>query len=164
MQLNIGNYSEMGGFIETFSNGAFDKSLLEKNQKCLWNHELSMPIGSVKAGTLRFNDDPIGLNYDDDLPNNTWGNDAYESVKRGDVDGSSFGFIVKDSHWETVLKDGKEIDKRIITEAELLEVSPCTFPAYSSSEISCRSKMIDKRNKTKNKERRLKILLELEEI
>nr|DAE10098.1 MAG TPA: head maturation protease [Siphoviridae sp. ctGuJ10] len=156
-----------GGFYESFAQGAFDKSLLEKNQKCLWNHDVSMPLGSVKSGTLRFNDDTIGLNYDDDLPNNTWGNDAYESVKRGDVDGSSFGFIVKDSRWEVIEKDGKEYDKRIITEAELIEVSPCTFPAYDSSEINCRSHehvINERKNKRSERERRLKLLLELEEI
>lgn len=155
-----------GGFIETFAEGAFDKSLLEKNQKCLWNHDVSMPLGSVKSGTLRFNDDKIGLNYDNDLPNNTWGNDAYESVKRGDVDGSSFGFRVIDSRWESVTKDGKEIDKRVITEAQLIEVSPCTFPAYDSSEINCRSHELvinERKNKLSERERRLKILLELEE-
>ena len=29
--------------------------------------------------------------------------------------------------------------KRSIIKAELLEVSPCTFPAYDSSQINCRS-------------------------
>ncbi len=29
--------------------------------------------------------------------------------------------------------------KRSIVKAELMEVSPCTFPAYDSSQINCRS-------------------------
>ncbi|MCB5640427.1 HK97 family phage prohead protease, partial [Erysipelatoclostridium ramosum] len=68
--------------------------------KALWNHDTSRPLGSTKTDTLRFNmGDTTGLNYDIDLPNNTWGNDVRESVKRGDVDGSSFGFICLEDKW-----------------------------------------------------------------
>lgn len=126
-------------FLEEFAQGAFDESIQSRVVKALWNHQISYPLGSTRSQTLRFNEDPEGLNYDVDLPGNTWGNDAYESVKRGDVDGSSFGFITKDEKWSVIDYEGKMIDKRTITRAELIEVSPCTFPAYDSSEINCRS-------------------------
>lgn len=126
-------------FLEEVSSGAFDKSLQSRSQKALWNHDSSKPLGSVSADTLRFNMDMSGLNYDIDLPNNTYGNDAFESVQRGDVDGSSFGFICLNDVWSKVQHEGREVYKRSIVEAELFEVSPCTFPAYESSEMSCRS-------------------------
>ena len=62
-----------------------------------------------------------------------------ESVKRGDVDGSSFGFICLEDKWSKVQHEGEEMYKRSVVKAELLEVSPCTFPAYDSSQINCRS-------------------------
>lgn len=127
-------------WIEEFSPGAFDESLATRSQKALWNHDTSKPLGSCKADTLRFNPDTTGLNYDVDVPNNTWGNDAYESVQRGDVDGSSFGFRCIQDAWSRVTHEGKEMLKRSIVKAEIYEVSPCTFPAYGDSEISCRSK------------------------
>lgn len=126
-------------FLEEIASGAFDESLKEKKQKALWNHDTSKPLGSVKSGTLRFNSNTEGLNYDIDIPNNSWGNDAYESVQRGDVDGSSFGFICLENKWSKVIHEGEEIYKRSIMKADIYEVSPCTFPAYESSEISCRS-------------------------
>lgn len=126
-------------FLEEISSGAFDESLKERNQKALWNHDSSKPLGSVKSGTLRFNSSNEGLNYDIDVPNNSWGNDVYESVQRGDVDGSSFGFVCLENKWSKVIHEGEEIYKRSIIKASLFEVSPCTFPAYESSEISCRS-------------------------
>lgn len=126
-------------FLEEISAGAFDKSLQNRNQKALWNHDTSKPLGSVASGTLRFNSDTSGLNYDVDLPNTSYGNDVYESVQRGDVDGSSFGFICIDNVWSKVQYEGREIYKRSIIEANLIEVSPCTFPAYDSSQISVRS-------------------------
>lgn len=156
-----------GGFLETFAQGAFDESIAERNQKCLWNHNVSMPLGSVKSGTLRFNDDAAGLNYDNDLPNNSWGDDALESVKRGDVDGSSFGFKVLDSKWDRIEYEGKEVDRRTIIKAKLVEVSPCTFPAYDSSEINCRSHELiieERKSVADDRIKKLKLELELEEI
>lgn len=55
------------------------------------------------------------------------------------MDGSSFGFICQEDRWSKVEHEGEQIYKRSVVKAELLEVSPCTFPAYDSSEISCRS-------------------------
>jgi|AntDeeMinimDraft_6_1070357.scaffolds.fasta_scaffold04826_3 HK97 family phage prohead protease len=138
-------------FVEEFAAGAFDKSLKERNQKALWNHKSELPLGSVKSGTLRFNSDSTGLNYDIDLPNNSWGDDALESIKRGDVDGSSFAFTVIDDKWSEVEIEGRTILKRTVLEAEINEVSPCTFPAYSSSEIKMRSLKDYKNEKEKRK-------------
>jgi uncharacterized protein len=146
-------------WLEEIASGAFDKSIQQKNQKALWNHDSSKPLGSVAAGTLRFNSDVSGLNYDDDVPNNSWGNDAYESVQRGDVDGSSFGFKCLNDVWSKVQYEGREIYKRSIIEADLFEVSPCTFPAYDSSEISCRNLETFKEDLKKNTELRKKLIL-----
>lgn len=147
-------------WLEEISQGAFDKSLQNRNQKALWNHDTSKPLGSVVANTLRFNSDITGLNYDIDTPNNSWGNDAYESVQRGDVDGSSFGFICLNDAWSKVQYEGREIYKRSIVEAELFEVSPCTFPAYESSEISCRSLETYKEDLKNHEELRKKLIIE----
>lgn len=132
-------------YLEEIAAGCFDESLRNCKEvggeiKALWNHDTSRPLGSTKTDTLRFNTgDSTGLAYDIDLPNNSWGNDVKESVKRGDVDGSSFGFICQEDKWSKVEHEGEQIYKRSVVKAELLEVSPCTFPAYDSSEISCRS-------------------------
>ena len=132
-------------YLEEIAAGCFDESLnsckeVGKEIKALWNHDTSRPLGSTKTDTLRFNTaDTTGLAYDIDLPNNTWGNDVKESVQRGDVDGSSFGFICQEDRWSKVVHEGEEIYKRSVVKAVLLEVSPSTFPAYDSSEISCRS-------------------------
>ena len=132
-------------YLEEIAAGCFEKSLSRCKEngseiKALWNHDTSRPLGSTKTDTLRFNmGDTTGLNYDIDLPNNTWGNDVRESVKRGDVDGSSFGFICLEDKWSKVQHEGEEMYKRSVVKAELLEVSPCTFPAYDSSQINCRS-------------------------
>lgn len=56
---------------------------------------------------------------------------------------SNFDILADSLHqedrWSKVVHEGEEIYKRSVVKAVLLEVSPCTFPAYDSSEISCRS-------------------------
>ena len=66
-------------YLEEIAAGCFDESLSRCKEngseiKALWNHDTSRPLGSTKTDTLRFNmGDTTGLNYDIDLPNNTWG-------------------------------------------------------------------------------------------
>lgn len=143
-------------FVEVISEGAFTKTLETKSQKALWNHNTDLVLGSVSAGTLNLFVDGIGLRCEITLPSTTWGNDAYESIKRGDVDGMSFGFMCIEDMWSKTQYEGREIYKRTILEVELFEVSPCVFPAYPDSQINCRSLENFKSN---NKELRRKRLI-----
>lgn len=145
-------------FVEVISEGAFTKTLETKSQKALWNHNTDLVLGSVAAGTLNLFVDGIGLRCEITLPSTTWGNDAYESIKRGDVDGMSFGFMCKEDMWSKTQYEDREIYKRTILEVELFEVSPCVFPAYPDSQINCRSL---ENFKSSNKElRRKKLIIE----
>lgn len=126
-------------FVEVISESAFNKTLETKSQKALWNHNTDLVLGSVLAGTLNLFVDGIGLRCEITLPNTTWGNDAYESIQRGDVDGMSFGFRCVEDMWSKTQYEDREIYKRTILEVELFEVSPCVFPAYPDSQINCRS-------------------------
>lgn len=126
-------------FIEVMSDSAFTKTLETKSQKALWNHNTDLVLGSVSSGTLNLFTDGVGLRSEITLPNTTWGNDAYESIQRGDVDGMSFGFRCVEDMWSKTQYEDREIYKRTILEVELFEVSPCVFPAYPDSQINCRS-------------------------
>jgi HK97 family phage prohead protease len=147
-------------FIEEFSAGAFDESINTRTQKALWNHKAEFPLGSVKAGTLRLYSDLVGLGFDNDLPSNSWGNDAYESINRGDVDGVSFGFRCLEDKWSKVTVDQEDIYKRTVIKAELFEISPTTFPAYESSEVSCRSLEDFKAEEKQSSELRRRLLIQ----
>lgn len=140
-------------FVEVISESAFNKTLETKSQKALWNHNTDLVLGSVSAGTLNLFVDGIGLRCEITLPNTTWGNDAYESIQRGDVDGMSFGFRCVEDMWSKTQYEDREIYKRTILEVELFEVSPCVFPAYPDSQINCRS-LESFKEEHKNEQRR----------
>lgn len=86
------------------------------------------------------------------------GNDAHESIQRGDVDGMSFGFRCIEDMWSKIQYKDREIYKRTILEVELFEVSPCVFPAYPDSQINIRS--LNDFKEEIDKERRKKLIIQ----
>ena len=145
-------------FREQFKKGAFADSLKDGDQRFLWSHKTSQVLGRTKSGTLRLEEDDIGLRFELDLPNTTLGNDTLETIRRGDVDGVSFGFNNPDDHIEEFEDD---IPLRTIRKANLIEVSAVAFPAYPDSEVSARGydrmKEYEKELKHHEDEQRAKI-------
>lgn len=142
-------------FQEVFKRGAFTDTLKNDNQKALWSHDTSQVLGSTKNNTLRLSEDSVGLRFELDLPSTQLGNDAYELVKRGDVDGVSFGFSMQGESWDEADPDNII---RSVTKAKLMEISPVAFPAYPDSQVSARSYDPYKKHKELN-DKRKKILL-----
>lgn len=122
-------------FRERFRKGAFTETLKNDEQKCLWNHNRDIILGSTKNGTLRISEDDIGLRFENDLPESEWGNNVYESIKRKDVEGVSFGFRMLGEEWDEADPDDRI---RTVTKAKLGEISPTAFPAYPQSEVQAR--------------------------
>lgn len=125
-----------GWFKEKIRAGAFAESLKKNNVRALWNHNMDMVLGSTKAGTLRLKEDDKGLRFELDLPDTQAGKDAAISIKRGDVDGVSFGFRILKQEWDE--KDPKNV-VRTLVEVDLREISPTAFPAYPSTSVKVRS-------------------------
>lgn len=124
---------------ERVAKGAFAKSLEENTIKALWNHNSDIVLGSTKSKTLKLEEDDIGLRFDLELPNSSQAKDIYESIKRGDVDGVSFGFYIRDNgdKWEYLKEE--DIYERTLLDIDLIEISPTPFPAYPTSEVGKRS-------------------------
>lgn len=123
-------------FREQFKRGAFTESLTKDDQRALWSHDTSKVLGRTGNGTLRLFEDEVGLRFELDLPKTTLGNDTYETIRRGDVDGVSFGFIPRKQEWDET--DSENII-RSITDAQLMEISPTAWAAYPDSGVSARS-------------------------
>lgn len=127
----------MGGFYEQIASGAFD-SVMDNDTRAYFNHDENLLLGRVSSGTLRIAADARGLYYEVDLPNTSYANDLVELMKRGDVNQSSFAFLIERDRWEE--RDGKTY--RIIEKvSRLLDVSPVSQPAYpdATSELMMRN-------------------------
>jgi HK97 family phage prohead protease len=126
----------MFDFKEKIRAGAFKNSLEKNNVRALWNHNSDLVLGSIKAGTLKLNEDEKGLHFELDLPDTQSGRDTFTTIKRGDVDGMSFGFRVLKQEWDE--SNPKNIIRTLI-EIDLIEISPTAFPAYPSTNVKART-------------------------
>lgn len=117
--------------VERLMPGAFSSALERKDDvRALFNHDSNLVLGRVSAGTLALSINRRGLMYTIDAPDTQLGRDTVTSIKRGDVTGSSFAFRVLKEAWRDE-GDGQEV--REIQDVELFDVSPVTWPAYTST-------------------------------
>jgi len=128
-------------FRETILPGAFDGADIS-DVRALFNHDSNRVLARMKGGegTLATGIDEVGLWYEFDAPNTTTGNDLLESVRRGDIDQSSFAFTVAPGGdtWERD-EDGATFTRTISRIAALFDVSPVTEPAYADTSVAVRS-------------------------
>ena len=132
----------LGGFTETIKPGAFRASLKSRNDiKLLWNHDTGAVLGSTRAGTLTLTEDDRGLRVSADIANTSYGRDAAELVRRGDVSAFSFGFSMPARGGDEWNSDGTE---RVLKSVRLHEVSLVAFPAYPETAGTATVRGLDK--------------------
>ena len=121
---------------ESVAPGAFTKSL-SNDVRALINHDTTLVLGRTSAHTLELREDSHGLWGKITInPKDSDAMNLYERVKRGDVSQCSFGFNIVSE--ETELHEDGSVHWTI-TEADLHEVSVCTFPAYEDTAVSART-------------------------
>lgn len=133
------------GFIEEIMPGAFTKVISENQDvRALIDHESGLKtIGRTTNGTLKLEQDNLGLKYTITLPQTTAGKDIYELVKRKDITGSSFAFSVEEDDWNEI---NDNIHRKIISIDKLYDISPVTYPAYEDTTVSVRNKITEIKN------------------
>ena len=126
-----------GWFKERIDPGSLaDIDLVASDIVALFNHDRNLILARTISNTLQLSVDDIGLRYEFEAPNTTAGNDLLESLKRGDVQHSSFAFEVAPGGdaW-TFDADGTEI--RTIKKFQAInDVSPVVNPAYLDTEAN----------------------------
>lgn len=120
--------------VERIMPGAFDAALERDDVRALFNHDSNMVLGRTPK-TLTLSDSPEGLRYEIDPADTGVARDVTEHIRRGDVSGSSFAFLVTDEEWR---KEDK-VTIREIRGVELFDVGPVTYPAYESTTAGVRS-------------------------
>lgn len=137
----FGKPSEDMGFIEYIEAGAFSEAIGASDVRALFNHDPNLILARTASNTLRVFEDTIGLRYEFDVPDTSFGNDLLVSLRRGDVNQSSFAFSVKEQAWETEkLPNGEfKYTRRIKKVERLYDVSPVTYPAYADTTVAMRA-------------------------
>ena len=128
-------------FTEVIKRGALDEIMTpELDVIYTPNHDFSKVIARTTSGTLKLVSDERGLKYVvEDIPNISYANDIFESIKRGDTFESSFTFALnnEDQNWSE--KEDGETLRTISKISYLKEVSSVTDGAYSNTDVAVRS-------------------------
>lgn len=127
------------GSFEVVRRGAFTETIKNDDPIAYWVHEKREVLGRKSSGTLTLMEDAIGLFVEIRMANTVINQNYYESVRRGDVRGMSFGFFAHpDGQIWSVRADGSEL--RELTRVMLVDVGPHPDPQYVETEIEARSK------------------------
>lgn len=131
-----------GCFYETIERSAVTNDLIKANDVKLYlNHDSSQgTFGRSKfgKGTLKLSVTERGLEFECKLGKTQRASELLEGIERGDYDAISFAMCVGEDKWN---KNQDGTYNRSISNIKLLdEISILSqLPAYSSTEVSCRS-------------------------
>lgn len=135
-----------GWFNEVIERGAFDECDFDDVLFSV-NHDLKkIPLARSRRNngnsTMQLLVDEKGLNVKAslDVEGNAEAKSLYSAVKRGDIDGMSFIFFVKDEKWEDL--DSDMPTRRIQKIKKVIEVSAVNFPAYTGTDINARDQAV----------------------
>ncbi|MEZ7173592.1 HK97 family phage prohead protease [Sporosarcina sp. OR05] len=139
--------TNIGGFFyEIIERGAFDGTNFD-DVLFSTNHDLQkIPLARSRRNnsnsTLQLQVDEKGLFVRAalDTEGNPSAKELFSAIKRGDMDGMSFIFYIKDQKWEDL--DSEMPTRRIQKISRVIEVSAVNFPAYAGTDINARDQAV----------------------
>jgi len=121
--------------------GCFDRAIREgQDCRALFNHDADNLLGRAAAGTLALSVDGKGLRYEITPADTTCARDVLENLRAGNLSGSSFSFIPRDTTFRELRVDGGDRTYiREVNDVDLIDVGPVTYPAYESTTAGLRA-------------------------
>lgn len=128
---------DLGGFKELITADAMQGVIEQSDVFAVLDHDMARGVlarSKQGIGTLKLAIDGKGLRYEFTPPDTPLGKEVTESIRRGDITGSSFAFSVESDEWS------KDYTLRTIRKIRrLYDVSPVYQPAYEGTSVALRS-------------------------
>ena len=177
--------TDLGWYQETIDREALNETDL-RDVMFLVGHDTSMiPLARSRNNNenstmqMTVTNRGMEIRVDLDIEGNPRAAELYSAVKRGDITGMSFMFIVDRDSWEDVDTDYPK--RTILGIRKVFEVSAVAFPAYPQTTIqaasedmaldsarasleSAKQKMAEERNAKAEAERRTALLVRLDNL
>ena len=129
----------LGGFREVILPGAFD-DVMTQDIRGLFNHDSNYVLGRTGAGTMTLSNDATGFQYDILAPNTQTIRDlVLTPMERGDINQSSFTFIVGRDGDRWFEDDEGVIVREIHRIKRVFDVGPVSIPAYPDTTAASRN-------------------------
>lgn len=129
-------------FVEIIERGAVTEETLRKSDVyARFNHSDDYILARCRHmdenASLKLELREDGLYYSFELPMTSKGKEVQEHIRRGELDGSSFCFVVGEDELE-VRSDGTRV-RHVKKIDYLVDVAPVYLPAYTSTSVGLRS-------------------------
>ena len=135
---------DLGGIREVIEPEAVEDRTILRDVALLVGHDFGMiPLAHSRRNnensTMQLEPDEHGVKMRAvlDVANNPKAAEVYSAVKRGDISGMSFAFIVNKEAWEDVDSDAPL--RRIQGFSRIFECSIVAFPAYPGTSVQAAS-------------------------
>lgn len=129
----------LGGFREIIMPNAFD-DVLDQDIRGLFNHDSNYVLGRTGAGTMALTVDETGLQYDITAPDTQTIRDlVLTPMQRGDINQSSFTFVVARDGDKWYEDDEGVVVREIHSVQRIFDVGPVSIPAYPDTTAASRS-------------------------
>ena len=136
--------TDMGAWREVIDPAAVGDGKVLRDVALMVGHDFGMiPLAHSRRNngnsTMQLTVDEHGVKMRAllDVENNPKAKEAYSAIKRGDISGMSFAFVVGEERWEDLDTD---MPLRVITRlAAIYEVSLVAFPAYPGTSVQAAS-------------------------
>ena len=136
--------TDLGEFREIIDAGSMGDGSILRDVVLLVNHDFGMiPIARSRRNndnsTMKLTPDQHGVAMRAllDIEGNPTSKAAYSAVRRGDITGMSYAFIVNEERWTDL--DTEKPLRRIMSYSYLPEVSMVTDPAYKGTSVQAAS-------------------------
>lgn len=135
--------TDLGWIREVIDPGALDSTDLRDVRFLVGHDTTGIPLARSRNNNenstmqLTVTDRGMEIRVDLDIEGNPRAMELYSAVKRGDISGMSFMFIVDKDSWEDL--ESEQPLRRVLSISRVLEVSAVAFPAYEGTSIEAAS-------------------------
>ena len=135
--------TDLGWIREVIDPGALENTDLRDVRFLVGHDTTGIPLARSRNNNenstmqLSVNENGMDIRVDLDIEGNPRAMELYSAVKRGDISGMSFMFIVDKDEWEDL--ESEQPLRRVLSISRVIEVSAVAFPAYEGTSIEAAS-------------------------
>lgn len=145
-------------FKEVMKRGVFQRAIEKAREiPLLFEHNWEKRLATTGDSTLTLKEDNVGLKFEAIIEDRS----VYEQVKSGAINSCSFGFRALEEAVEPI---DSRLERRFVSDIELLEVSLVSNPAYVGSLAEVRAYEEETAEEIKEKEEVVEAEIEAEEV
>jgi len=130
------------GYMESVAKDAYKESIERERDRAIksyFNHDPNRVLATTKSDPpLVIENREDGVFYDAIIPDTSYGDDLETNLRVGNIEGSSYSFVIPEGGDEWY-EDKEGVVHRRILKGEIFEIGPVTDPAFLDTPTNLRT-------------------------